>query len=205
MALNGFNRVAPVYDSLARIVFGSAIDRSTTAFLSQLPSNARILILGGGSGRLLPALVNTLPQAGIVFIDASSKMIDQAKKRVHAGAPVQFIHGTEDNIPDNRFDAVITPFYLDVFETNTLKVVVEKISQKMQGSAEWHVCDFRNHVWWHRVFLAGMYFFFRLTTDIGARRMADYEVVLLTAGWRKKESKDYYAAFIEASRWQRQS
>lgn len=204
MALNSFNRIATVYDFLARIVFGSAIDRSSTAFLSHLPSNGRILILGGGTGRLLPALVNTRPQASIVFIDASSVMIDRARKRVDADVNVQFIHGTEDNIPDNRYDAVITPFYLDMFETNALNEVVQKISQKMQGSAQWLVADFQNYSWWHRTFLSGMYFFFRVTTDIGARHLPDYAGVLFTAGWQKKESKILYAGFIEASRWQRE-
>ena len=45
-----FDRVAPYYDRLARLVFGGSIRRAQRHFLSQVPAAARVLLVGGAPG-----------------------------------------------------------------------------------------------------------------------------------------------------------
>ena len=55
---NNFNTIAPVYDFLAKMVFGRSLERAQAAFLSDLETKvkAKVLIVGGGTGKVLELL-----------------------------------------------------------------------------------------------------------------------------------------------------
>src|SRR5689334_3514018 len=53
---NNYNSVAFFYDSLNRIVFGNSTIRSQVWLLQQIPANASILVIGGGTGWILEKL-----------------------------------------------------------------------------------------------------------------------------------------------------
>ena len=93
---DGFDRIAPYYDALKRLVFGNAIHRSQAHFLQRLPQGCRLLIIGGGSGEVLSLLQNVNPLCRIWYVEASSKMLSLASSRVLPEAKhlVNFIHGT---------------------------------------------------------------------------------------------------------------
>jgi tRNA (cmo5U34)-methyltransferase len=51
----GFDRLAPFYDSLARLIIGKGIKQSQLHFLNHLRGqNQGVLVLGGGTGWILP-------------------------------------------------------------------------------------------------------------------------------------------------------
>ena len=52
MASN-YDNSAWFYDGLSRVVYGNALISSQVYLLQFIPSNATILIVGGGTGRLL--------------------------------------------------------------------------------------------------------------------------------------------------------
>ena len=79
MAVNDFNFIAPFYDVLARIVFGNAILKAQTTHLSEINENDQVLILGGGTGKLL----EHIPFCDRVdYVEKSEKMIRIAKRRL---------------------------------------------------------------------------------------------------------------------------
>ena len=195
----GYNRLAPVYTFLTKIVFGRSIQTSQLHFLSHLQPDHRLLILGGGSGDLLKAILEKQPKLIIDYIDISSKMIKLARQKIPAAATVNFIEGTEQNIPDTTYDAVITNFYLDLFPDAALSQVIATIKKSLPTNAKWLVTDFVNEKIWHRIMLWIMYRFFRITTGIEASRLPHWESALLKSGIQEVESAKYYGRFIKSS------
>ena len=64
----GFNRLAPRYDALAKLFFGSDLLRATTHFFDSLPPNARVLVVGGGTGNFFEALGRARPDCKVLFV-----------------------------------------------------------------------------------------------------------------------------------------
>jgi hypothetical protein len=58
---------------------------------------------------------------------------------------IQFIQGTETDIPDKDYDAVLTHFYLDLFSDDQLPDLIAKIKMKLANNALWLVTDFETH------------------------------------------------------------
>lgn len=194
----GFDRLAPVYTRLSGIVFGKTLERSQNHFLNSIKTNDRILILGGGSGELLKSLLKQQPNVTIDYIDISEKMIQLARQKTQSPSNVNFIIGTEQNIPNREYTVVITNFYLDLFSDATLNTVIEKIKIKLQPDASWLVTDFVNKKWWHHMMLGGMYLFFRITTHIEATRLPHWTRHLMNHGATEIDSKRFYGGFIES-------
>ena len=58
-----YNKIAPVYDMLSRLVFGKAIVNAQRRLLPGLPRGEyRLLIVGGGTGWILDELGKQKPQ-----------------------------------------------------------------------------------------------------------------------------------------------
>ena len=111
----GFDRLAPVYKVLARIIFGKTLQHAQEYLLTSVKSGDHILILRGGSVEVLKSLLSQQPHVAVDYIDISSKMIQLARKQTKSASNVNFIIGTEQNIPGRTYTIVITNFYLDLF------------------------------------------------------------------------------------------
>jgi ubiquinone/menaquinone biosynthesis C-methylase UbiE len=194
----GFDRLAPRYDALARIVIGIGIRKSQLHFLNHLTSKNKLLILGGGTGWILPFILETNPALQIDYIDVSPKMIALAKGKVK-DSRVRFIVGTEENIPDKDYDCVITNFYLDLFDDAKLQSIVLHIKNFLQPGTSWIATDFVNEKWWHKSLLTAMYQFFRITTGLQTLKLPFWEQGLRLAGGAQLEIKKYSRGFIKST------
>lgn len=190
MPLNGFDKIVWLYDALARLVFGDRLMSAQTAFLHRINPGSRVLILGGGTGAIVSALLALQPDCHIVFVDASQAMLRRARRRLRQLSDIEYIHGTENSIPDGHlFDAVITPFYLDMFTEDQLSAIIPYIAAHLTKPAHWLVADFcSKDTLWKQIRLATMYTFFRLTTGIAAKSLPDWNRTLTRNGWTKLES-----------------
>lgn len=199
MSVNNFNRVAFVYDALVKLVFGNSMVRAQTFLLNKIKDDATVLIIGGGTGWILKAL-----KAGceVWYIDASSKMIEKARKQ-DVLCKVHFITGTESDIPHRTFDVIITNFYFDLFTTPKADAVIKKIKIVMKPDANWIVTDFIDEAWWQRIMLNVMYFFFRVTCNIESKKLPGWIESFDQNGFNMIESKTFYAGFIKTVLWKR--
>jgi ubiquinone/menaquinone biosynthesis C-methylase UbiE len=205
--LDHFNWIAPHYNAISRLVFGNTIYHSQLWALKSLPPGSAILVLGGGSGEILPALVRINPSCMVWFVEASSNMLSRASAVLAAEEKknITFIHGTEKAIPSHLvFDVVITNFLLDLFPDAEAGTLCRELIQKIGRQGLWFVADFKDGgKWWQRLLLWTMYRFFVITCKIGAVRLPAWENHLQSVGLVEKQSKHFYGGFIKSIIYQR--
>ncbi len=164
MNTNDFDFVAPIYDQLQRLVFGDRLFNSTLFYLDEIEDKDEVLILGGGTGRLLPHVKSN----SVCFLDKSKKMVEMARKRRKG---MEFIQADFLEWKSSRqFGVIICPFFLDVFSPENLSHVLKKIDEVMLPGGMLLVTDFEKRASIrNRFMLKAMHFFFRITTSMESR------------------------------------
>lgn len=198
--LDGFNKIAPVYDALARLIYGKSIVKAQKHYLFLLKNSENILVLGGGSGWIVVELCKHTT-ADITYVEASSTMIALTKQRNFPANQVRVIHGTEDHTPEGMvFDTVITNFYLDLFSEEKQHEVVKRILLTLPKNGMWLVSDFVDtRKWWHRLLLVVMHQFFRRLCKIEAHKLSDWETTLCKNGLKQTQTESFYNGFIKSA------
>lgn len=186
---NNFNLIAPVYDRLAKVVFGRKLKQVQTQFLNLIPEKAEVLIIGGGTGWIINELFNTGFKGNLTYVEASEKMISLSKKSCAFNTSVDFIHGNESALPiDRTYDVVITNFFLDVFSEQRLDQVITTLSKKLNQGGVWICSDFYNTGQFnHRVLLWLMFKFFNITARLESKRLIDFHDKLSEQGYSRNQ------------------
>lgn len=207
---SGFDFVASFYDPLARLVYGRALQRAQEAALEAgLPGGSpRVLIIGGGTGWVLGQVLRRQPKARVVYVEASARMLARSEAWARRHLPqhlsqIEFRLGTEASLPPTAcFDAVVTFFFLDLFELARLQSITEQLGALLAPGGRWLLADFaRPRRWWQRVLLTLMYWFFGFTTGISARRRPPIEDELARLGREPTPAGQFFGGMVEASVW----
>ncbi len=199
---SGFDFLTPHYDFLARFVIGRDIVNAQLHFLKSFTAGNHILILGGGSGWILKPLYAACPDLRIDYIELSPKMLQSAKSNSENNGQINFIQGTENDIPNRLYDGVITNFYLDMFDAKSINAVINKIRKSMTLTALWVVTDFVCENSWHKMMLWLMYRFFRVVARIEATRLPDWQSEMIHAGLTPSATKKFKNGFINSTLYQ---
>ncbi len=195
--LNRFNWIARHYDNLVALVFGDTLHRAQMNFVHRIDSASEILILGGGTGKFLADLLSQKPFLKVTYIEASSEMLQLATKKVGPTYNVNFIHGTQEDIPDRVYDVVITNFFLDLFSEQALQSIVPEISKRIRVNGQWFIADFQKpSTWRHRILLAMMFFFFRASGSIDVRNLSEWSNLVQKAEFAREEKYSYCSGFV---------
>mgnify|MGYP005750290833 CR=1 FL=1 len=210
---SGFDRAAAFYDPLAKLVYGSALKDSQLYLLPFIPDNCRVLIIGGGSGWLLEQLLHTGKQLDILYLEASPKMLQQAKQKYdrfhhHHTCKVTFRLGNEQALlPHETFEVVFTPFLLDLFPPQRLQQLMQKLDEALLEDGLWLFADFwpvqNPSIWWQKILSWSMYTFFGVISGVEARRLPDYRYHFEQLGYREVVSRSFYGGFVQAKVWER--
>ncbi|UOQ74624.1 class I SAM-dependent methyltransferase [Hymenobacter cellulosilyticus] len=113
----GFDRVAPFYDPLARLVFGNALQRAQQAALAGLPAGRpRVLIIGGGSGWVLGEVLQRRPDSRVLYLEASAMMLAKSRATLlhttpDRAAQVEFRLGTEQDLRPTSRSTCLSPSF----------------------------------------------------------------------------------------------
>jgi tRNA (cmo5U34)-methyltransferase len=204
---SGFDRVARLYNFLAFLVFGNRLKRAQAAFLDEIPVNSRILLIGGGSGWLLKQILLRCSPADLIYIEASSRMLSLSRRRVRSltlSRRVDFRLGNERIIlPSERFNVVITPFFLDLFTHQRLQQqVFPRLSFCLQPNGIWLFTDFiASSYWSHRLLIRIMYWFFGKVANIEASQLPDYASFFNCFQLQKAKALNFFGGMIETSIW----
>ena len=197
MNANEFDRVAFIYDTLARLFFGRSIRSSQAFFLDRIASGSSILVVGSGTGWIAEEILCYHPKARITLVDTSGKMTSRAKRRLQ-GKPVTILCTDEHQKFSEPFDAIILPFFLDMFPNEKLKTVLGRIRLNANLKTLWLVTDFVSQQWWHRAYLKVMYVFFQFTSSLETRTLPDWEKELHDSRLISLEEKYFYFGFIKS-------
>lgn len=139
-----FDRLAPHYDWLEAMTAGGRLQRMRTHWLDALAGRRRVLSVGEGHGRFAAAFLARFPDAELTCVEASPKMLQRARRRAGgAGDRVRWVQ--RDCLEwraAERFDAIVTCFFLDCFPPDVLATVVAHLAGLAEPDAAWLVADF---------------------------------------------------------------
>ncbi len=205
---SGFNRVASFYDRLAHLVFGGALEQAQLALLPYLPQQGRVLVIGGGSGWVLEQLLQTSRQLDILYLEASSAMLQLAEQRYqrHTAAhscTVTFRLGNEQSLqPQEQFEAILTPFLLDLFPASRLQQLMARLAKALVPDGRWLFADFwplqQPPPLWQQLLLRVMYLFFGVVSQIEARQLPDYNAHFSALGFREAYTSSFFRGMVQA-------
>jgi tRNA (cmo5U34)-methyltransferase len=209
----GYDRLAAGYDLLARAVYGNALRRAQSCFLGDIGANDCVLVLGGGSGWFLEALLRQAQPRHVVYVELSAQMLARAQHRIRQNMPeacarVDFVHGrAEDALPDGSFDVVVTHCLLDMYDDADLPALVCHLMGCLRPGGHWYFSDFAVPPSWPmrgvaQALLWVMYRFFRLVCKIDARRLPDFGSAFASAGLEKLQGRAFFGGMIVAG-WYR--
>lgn len=182
-----YDAIAWFYDRLARVIFGRVLINAQLFLLRAIIPGSDMLIVGGGTGWILEEITKRHSSGlNITYIDASPKMIELARKRDVGANKVAFIAAPiEQALLAGPYDIVITPFFFDNFNDNTMRHIFTAIDSRLGVDGAWLYCDFRNtEVLWQKMLLRVMYLFFRVTCGVEATMLPDAEGCFRDAGYR---------------------
>lgn len=213
MPAHSFSLVAPFYDPLSRVVFGSSLYRSQLAWLPVIPPGSRVLLIGGGTGRILPTLLEQGRCRELHYLEASARMLGKARQIV-AGLPgagrIVFRVGTEEDLaPGENFDVVLTFFFLDLFSPPLLQQVSSRLLGCLKPGGWWLVSDFvpPGETGFKRLgarlLFSAMYRFFRISCGISATTLPDWPGQLAGYGLKPVKSCYFYRGLIRAAAFQK--
>ncbi len=205
-----FDVVAPVYDRLARIVFGQTLKQAQTAFLYQIPAGASILLIGGGTGWLLDEVLRTNAPQRVVYLEASSRMLAMSRRRVRhhpLAGRVYFQHGTEADLDiHERFDVILIPFVLDLFPAALLRdTFLPRMYHALAPHGLCIITDFTPpSTWWQHGLSKSMYLFFKLMANVRPWGLPDWPGLFRQdMGFVLRHQKTYWQHFIVSHLYQR--
>lgn len=208
-----FDRLAPVYRGMERMMAGGLLQRCRTAFLAEAAGRRRALLLGEGPGRFLVELLRTQPDLEITCVERSPAMIRAATVQARRGrlnlSRVRF--ESADALawvpPAGGFDLIASHFFLDCFPPAELAQLVRQIGSWATANARWLLADFQIPArGWRRLRATAvhrlMYAFFRAATGLPADRLTPPDPFLQAAGFRLKERRHFNFGLLHSDLWQ---
>ncbi len=198
MAAN-YNNSAWFYDSLAKLVYGRALINAQVYLLQFVPPGSNILIVGGGTGRILEELTRLHPSGlTITYVEVAVNMMALSRKRNVGTNQVNFITNAIENVAlPSGFDLIITPFLFDNFTEQTLQKVFKHLHPQLKPGGLWLNTDFQlTGKWWQKVLLKNMFAFFKLVCHIEASALPDIEKQFAQKNYSVIAQKTFFGEFI---------
>lgn len=195
-----YDKIAKQYDFLSRMVFFKSQVKAQTEQLRYIRHCKSLLIVGGGTGWILKDLNTISPPIKIVFVETAIEMIALAKK-IATHHQVEFVHqDIETYQTDPIFDAVLTPFLFDNFDSTKAEKVFLHIDSLVTKAGIWLYVDFymnEKSALWKKAILKAMHLFFRLINVVRVNDLID-TAPFFEPKYVAIAEKYYYGRFIRA-------
>lgn len=204
-----FDRLAPHYHRLETVGFRSVLQKARTRWIETVPRPERVLTVGEGTGHFVRKFVCVHRDAVVDCVDTSARMLEFARLRI--SDEVKRVRFFEEDIlswtPPGPYDLLVTNFVLDCFPQKELKLIVRKLAGVATPGAYWLLADFcipktsfaRVHA---RIWLATLYWFFRMTAGICAKRLVDPTPELQANGFVCLKRSQWRLGLVKSELWQ---
>lgn len=196
-----FNNVAGIYDFLAYRILGTPYFLSQYSLLPYISDNSTCLIVGGGSGHILKNFKNPHTLT-IYYVETSEKMLKMAMEKGNGiGFKKILYYKTVQDVPDNYFDTIITPFLLDLYSGKQLLSLKETLEQKIKNYGYWLIADFEvQKSWperlWQGLLISLMYTFFNIFCNLKNKRLPSFKHLFDNNIYELKMERYYLRQFI---------
>ena len=205
-----FNRLAPHYDWLEAIMAGSRLQEVRTQWLHALAGCKHVLSVGEGHGRFAAAFLERFPQAKLTCVEASPAMITMAQQRTRPWEDRVRWERADTLVwqPAQKYDAIVTCFFLDCFPQEALTAVVHHLANASSERAIWLVADFAvpdagPARWRAKAVHALMYAFFHFVVALPARRLTLPDEALMRQGFQLTGRREFEWGLLRADIWHR--
>ena len=195
--------IAPHYWWIERLGMGRTLERRRQWFLAELQSARRALVLGDGDGRFLKELLRDNSMVRADYVDLSGRMLALARRK---GGEERVAYRQADArtlaFSQGEYDLIATHFFFDCFDAQDLNLLIGRISAAAKPGAHWVVSEFRTSTIPARLLVSALYLFFRLTTGLKTRTLADHRPVLQAHGFRLKSASQSRGGLVVSELWQ---
>ena len=211
-SVTGYDRLARFYAPLEHLVFGTALMRTRIALLDALPKLEHALILGEGDGRFLYTFLQKQPGCRVTCVEQSARMVERARGRLEPAQAERVTFLVQDALtftPEaHKYDAVIALFFLDCFTEETLGHLIPKLLNGLRPGGVWYYADFQlPGRGWRRMrgklLLNAMHLFFRLTTRLEPRQLADPKPLFRRVGLVLRRQRELDFGLLTAHLYER--
>ena len=182
--------IAPHYWWIERLGMGRALERRRRCFLPEIETARRALVLGDGDGRFLRELLrrNTMVRAD--YVDSSGRMLELARQKAGAErVDYRKADALRAHFAAEEYDLIATHFFFDCFGPSELETLIGGVAAAAKPGAQWIVSEFRTPNVLARLLVRALYLFFRITTGLKTRRLADHRPILRAHGFRLMKRK----------------
>lgn len=202
---SGFDFLAPFYDLLQRTFFGTSLVRAQSHFLYSVPKADSVLIVGGGTGKILVDMLENAGGKNYHYIDISKKMIRATKQRVrryrkkkaatHELARITYVCAPIGQVALKSYDLIVTPFVLDCCPDDELAALVPNLAKSQTPHGLWVFTDF--HIpsglagYFARAMIRFLYFCFNTFCELKRTSLPDFEKYFRSAGLVASREKLY--------------
>lgn len=208
-----FDPIAKVYVIIERLTFGSLLEKTRLHYLPALTHSKNALVLGDGDGRFLARLLAENSDLCATAVDSSASMLRLLRRRCEASVPdvqqrlctvhsdVLAFHTME------KYDLVVTHFFLDCFSDADLKLVMQAINPSVDIEALWVFSDFRVPqgalAFPARFLIRGLYFAFRVLTGLHVTQLPDHERLLALSGFSRIAFHHRFGGILTSELWKK--
>lgn len=200
--------IARAYRWMEYIVFGRALERCRTRFLSSIDQAERVLMLGDGDGRFLASYLRANPHGRVDCVDASREMLRLARERA-AKIPgaldrVRFIHAdARDLLPDAAYDLIVTHFFLDCLAEAEVKALASRFAHPDTRwlNSEFRIPDGPIASTVGSALIRVMYQFFSATTGLQTRCLPCHRDILTRQGFRLQQEMRSLKGLLVSELW----
>jgi ubiquinone/menaquinone biosynthesis C-methylase UbiE len=198
--------IARWYRWLEYLGFGGELQRRRLAFLPQVASAQRALVLGDGDGRFLARLAEQNRGASIDCVDLSAGMLLLARNRAGDRVTYHQADALTFPLPEAAYDLIASHFFLDCFDEAGIETLAARMACAAGSDAHWLISEFRQPLrgfsaTWARGWLAMLYFFFGVTTGLTTKRLVDHRPVLERHGFRLVREQRARLGLLASELW----
>ena len=198
MRSNDFDKVAPFYDRLARLIFRKSIKKAQMEYLHLIKPASKILILGGGTGWILKEIIDRQPEVEITYVEKSTRMVELAKTAC-PNCNIEFVNlAFEEWQTEEKFDFIMCNFFLDVFQSQKLKdQIIPKIKSLIAENGGLLVADFQvNQSIWQKLLLWAMHRFFGLFSNMESQKLINLNELLISNRLKETSASYFFKGMI---------
>jgi ubiquinone/menaquinone biosynthesis C-methylase UbiE len=205
-----FGRVARAYRWLEYLSFGPWLARCHALRLPEMLFARSALVLGDGDGRFLAQLAQAAPQMRITAVDASSRMLQAAARRLARGGACAHVSLRQADalqyVPEHTYELVVSHFFLDCFEDAEIARLLQQLRPAAHAGTVWVISDFAVPPGAAlggagRLLVQALYLAFGLLTGLKTRRLPSYASQMRAAGWSQEDRRCLLGGLLASERW----